>query len=190
MSRAYRITVRESATRTIRGTDEISTRLELLDILPPEDTARLLKGALAERGFKESDDGRMIRQDDGLTVIVDPCDGSVTIASEVSEQVGLEARRHTSGYDDIGPTEQEIRERVKDQLKGELDKKAAKEQARLQSKATEALEKHLNELQPELSQVVNKVTREALKQKAQQMGTVKEISENPESGELLIKIEV
>lgn len=190
MSRAYRITVRESETRTIRGADEISTRLELLDILPPEDTAGLLKGALVEQGFKEGEDGRMTRQDGGLTVAVDPCDGTVTVTSEVAEQVGLEARRHTSGYDDIGPTEKEIRERMKDQLKADLDKKAEQEAARLQGEATEKLERHLDELQPELARVVNKVTREALKQKARQMGTVKEVSENAETGELLIKVEV
>ena len=60
----------------------------------------------------------------------------------------------------------------------------------LQTQATEALEKHLDELQPELGKVVNKVTREALKQKAQQMGTVKEIAEDAESGNMTIKVEV
>ena len=54
----------------------------------------------------------------------------------------------------------------------------------------EALEKHLQELQPEISGVVNQVTRDALKQKAQQMGTVKEVSEDAETGSLTIKVEV
>ena len=55
---------------------------------------------------------------------------------------------------------------------------------------TEALEKHLAELQPELSQVVNKITREALKEKAKQMGTITEIAEDAQTGSLTIKIEV
>ena len=79
---------------------------------------------------------------------------------------------------------------MKDQLKQDLDKKFEQEQSRLQNKATEELEKHLQELQPEISEVVNQVTRDALKQKAQQMGTVKEISEDAESGSLTIKVEV
>ncbi len=190
MSRAYRITVREAETRELRGSDEIATRLELLDILPPEETAALLKGALAERGFKEQTDGTLTRQDGGLTVTVDPCDGSVSVKSEVAETVGLEVKRHTSGYDDIGPTEQDIRGRMKDQLKADLDKKAEQEAARLQGEATEALEKHLDELQPELGRIVNKVTREALKQKARSMGTVTEVHEDAEAGNLTIKIEV
>ena len=189
MSRAYRITVKESETRTLRGADEICTKLELLDILPPEDTAGLLKGALAERGFKEQADGTLTRQDDGLTVTVDPCDGTVSVKSEVSEKVGLEAKRHTSGYDDVGPTEKAIRDKMKDQLKADLDKKAEQEMARLQNEATEKLEKHLDELQPELGRVVNKVTREALKQKARSMGTVQEVHEDAD-GNMLIKVEV
>jgi hypothetical protein len=48
----------------------------------------------------------------------------------------------------------------------------------------------VQELQPEISTVVNQVTRDSLKQKAQQMGTVKEISEDAESGSLTIKLEV
>jgi hypothetical protein len=190
MSRAYRITVRESETRTLTGSDEISTRLELLDILPPEATAGLLKGALAERGFEEQPDGTFARQDGGLTVTVDPCDGTVTVKSEVSEAVGLEVRRDTSGYDDIGPSEKVIRERMKDQLKADIDKKAEQEAGKLQEKATAALEQHLDELQPELGRIVNKVTREALKQKARSLGTVTEVSEDAEAGNLTLTIEV
>lgn len=79
---------------------------------------------------------------------------------------------------------------MKSQLQDDLEKKAEHERERLQSAATEELEQKLCDLQPELSEVVNKVTREALKQKANQLGTIKEISENAESGELTIKIEV
>ena len=79
---------------------------------------------------------------------------------------------------------------MKDQLKQDIEKKAERETERLQTQATEALEKHLEELQPELGQVINKVTRDALKQKAQQLGTVKEIHEDAETGSLTIKIEV
>ena len=70
------------------------------------------------------------------------------------------------------------------------DSRAEKETERLQTEATEALERHLEELQPELAKVVNKVTRDALKQKAKQLGTVKEIAEDAETGSLTIKVEV
>jgi hypothetical protein len=190
MSRAYRITVKESDTRHLKAGDEISTQLEILEILPPEDMATLLKEELKKRGFAEQDDGTMVRKDGEITVTVDPCNGEVTVKAETQETVSQEAKREATGFNDVGPNESSLRDRVKDQLKSDLDKKFEQEQARLQNKATEKLEKKLNDLQPEISGVVNQVTRDALKQKAQQMGTVKEVSEDAESGSLTIKVEV
>lgn len=190
MSRAYRITVKETLTRELKGADEICTRLDLLEILPPEQTAQLLKDELKERGFSEQEDGTMTRADGPLTVTVDPCNGEVSVKSEVKEGVNLEATRETTGYDDLGPGESGLRRRVQEQLKQDLERKAEKEAERLQTAATDALEQHLEELQPELAKVVNKVTRDALKVKAKQIGTVKEIAEDAETGSLTIKVEV
>ena len=53
MSRAYRITVKESDTRHLKAGDEICTQLEILEILPPEDMAALLKEELKKRGFDQ-----------------------------------------------------------------------------------------------------------------------------------------
>ncbi len=190
MSRAYRITVKESDTRHLKAGDEIGTCLEILEILPPEDMATLLKNELRNRGFAEQDDGTMTRRDGDVTVIVDPCSGEVTVKAEAQETVSQEARRDATGFNDVGPNENNLRDRVRDQLKHDLDKKFEQEQTRLQTKATEELEKHLQEIQPEISQIVNQVTRDALKQKAQQMGTVTEITEDAESGSLTIRVEV
>lgn len=190
MSRAYRITVKESETRQLKGSDEICTHLELLEILPGDQMAELLRGELKNRGFEEVDDGRLTRTDGKITVTVDPCSGEVSVKSEESAEVKLEAQRDATGYDDVGMGQAAMRERARGQLKEVLDKKAEAEAGKLQAKATEALEKHLDELQPELGQVVNKVTRDALKQKAAQLGSIKEISEDAESGSLTIKVEV
>ena len=190
MSRAYRITVKESETRNLKAGDEICTDLEILEILPPEDMATLLREELKKRGFEEQEDGTMVRKDGDVTVKVDPCTGEVSVKAETDETVSQEARRDATGFNDVGPSENTLRDRVKDQLKQDLDKKFEQEQSKLQTQATEELERRLTELQPEISEVVNKVTRDALKQKAQQMGTVKEISEDAETGSLTIKVEV
>lgn len=190
MSRAYRITVKESDVRNLKGSDEICTQLELLEILPPEQMADLLKAALKEKGFEETADGTVARRDGTVTVTVDPCNGEVSVKSEVAEKVTIELKREATSYDDAGPGEKAVRERVTEQLRQDIEKKAEKETERLQTQATEALEKHLDEIQPELAQVINKVTRDALKQKAAQMGSIKEIAEDPETGNMTIKVEV
>jgi hypothetical protein len=145
---------------------------------------------LKNRGFEPREDGTLVRTDGKVTITVEPCTGEVTVKSESGETVTLEARRDASAYDDIGPGEKSIREKVREQIKQDLEKKAERETERLQTQATQELERRLEELQPELGAVVNKITREALKQKAQQMGTVKEIAEDEETGNLTIKVEV
>jgi hypothetical protein len=190
MSRAYRISVKESDTRHLKAGDEIGTTLELLEILPPEDMATLLREELKNRGFEEQPDGTLVRKDGATTVTVDPCSGEVTVKAEAEATVAQEAKRDATGFNDVGPGEASLRDKVREQLKQDLDKRFDQEQAALQKQATEQLEKKLQELQPEISEVVNKVTRDALKEKAQQLGTVTEISEDAASGSLTIKIEV
>ena len=190
MSRAYRISLKDSETRSLKAGDEIGTQLEILDILPPEDMGAILREELTRRGFQECEDGTMTRSDDSVTVTVDPCSGEITVKAHAEETVSQEAKREASGFNDVGPDEQSLRDRVKEQLKQDLDRKFEQEQSRLQNEATEKLEKKLEEIQPEISEIVNKVTRDALKQKAQQLGTVKEISEDAETGSLTIKLEV
>lgn len=190
MSRAYRITVKESETRSLKGQDEISTQLELLEILPPETMAELLKAELQNNGFAEQPDGQMVRQDGPLTVTVDPCNGEVSVKSELTEEVAIEVNRHATGFDDVGPDENQMRERIRNDLKQDIQNKADQETERLQGQATETLERHLEELQPELGRIINKVTRDALKAKAAQLGSIQEIHEDSETGNLTIKIEV
>ena len=40
MSRSYRVSVRECQNRTIRAEDHVSTQLEILEVLPPEQMAK------------------------------------------------------------------------------------------------------------------------------------------------------
>ena len=51
MSRAYRIRVRESLRKVVRAADHVSTQVELLNILPPDQIAALLAAELERRGF-------------------------------------------------------------------------------------------------------------------------------------------
>ena len=52
MSRAYRVSVRESRNRTLRAEDHVSTQLEILEVLPPEQMAALLADELERCGFQ------------------------------------------------------------------------------------------------------------------------------------------
>jgi FtsH ternary system domain X5 len=55
---------------------------------------------------------------------------------------------------------------------------------------TDRLERELGDLRRELDEIVNRVTAEALKRKAASMGSIKQLTEDPEVGSLTIVVEV
>jgi hypothetical protein len=65
------------------------------------------------------------------------------------------------------------------------DKKSA-----LETEVTKKLQDSLADIRRELDQVINRVTAEALKKKAAQMGRITELSEDKASGSLTIVLEV
>jgi len=189
MSRAYRIRVSESLNRTLRAEDSVSTQLELLEVLPPEQMAALLREELKGRGFEECD-GQLVRTEGDLSTTVDPQSGTVTVRSDATEEVELQGQREGLAYDDFGPGEKSVRKAISKQLQDDLGKQAEHEQGKLQAAATKRLEGHLADLRGELNGAVNRVTAEALKRKAAQIGQIKEVTEDPQSGSLTIRVEV
>lgn len=191
MSRAYRIRVKESIRRDVKAEDSITTQIELLEILPPEQMGELLARELEEHGFERQDDGTLVREEgNGVCITVEPCTGEVTIRAESEDKVEIEGSREGYGYDDVGPNSKQIKEKLSKELLSDLEKRAQQQEEKVQTAATQKLEKELADLQPEMDEVVGRVTSEALKQKAAQMGTIKEISEDREAGSLTITLEV
>jgi hypothetical protein len=189
MSRAYRIKVRESLRRVLRAHDRVSTQLELLEVLPAEQMAQLLTEELKRRGFEEKG-GVLVRQRNGVTVRVDPRAGTVTVESEASHEAALVGEKGGRAYDDLGPHAREVQKQLRQQVREQLEKEAEEKAAELQSQVTDRLEREVGDLRRELDQAVNRVTAEALKQKAAQLGQIKEMTEDPQTGSLTIVVEV
>jgi hypothetical protein len=190
VSRAYRVAVRESQNRTIRAEDHVSTTLEILGVLPPEDMAGLLADELARRGFERQGDEMVRQQGPDISVRVNVQTGTVTVRAEAQEQTRIEAQRESRAFDDDGPSSSAVRDELRKQAQQDIDRKAGEKQAALQTKVTDRLEGELNALRQELDEVVNRVTAEALKRKASQMGQIKEMTEDPQAGSLTIVVEV
>jgi FtsH ternary system domain X5 len=189
VSRAYRVSVRDCQNRTIRAEDHVSTRLEILEVLPPEQMGGLLADDLERRGFRR-DGTRLVRNQNGVTVTVETTTATVTVEAEASEEAIIQAERSDRAYDDAGPHAKVVRENLKQQVEKDIDQKAGERTASLQTKVTDRLEGELNDVRQELDQVVNRVTAEALKRKAAQLGQIKEISEDSRAGSLTIVVEV
>jgi FtsH ternary system domain X5 len=188
MSRSYRIRVRETLRRVIRASDHVSSQLELLEILPPEQMSELLAKELAAREF-ERQGNQCVRKSKGVTITVDLAAGSVTVQAESQQQANLSSEKEGRAYDDMGPQAKQIEQQLREQLKAGLEKDAARQASELQKKVTDKLEGALCDIRQELDQAVNKATAAALKLKASQMGQIKSVSEDA-SGSLTIVVEV
>jgi hypothetical protein len=191
MSRAYRIRVRENLHRVVRATDHVSTQLELLEILPADQMAELLAAELERRGFHRRAGSLCRQQHQGITVEIDPESATVTVRSEAADRVQLAAEKSAVLDRDQGQAHaQQAKEAVRQDLQQDLQKQLARRQTEIQQQVTEKLEGSLADLRQELNQVVNRVTAEALKRKAAQIGQIKEMTEDRESGSLTIVLEV
>jgi FtsH ternary system domain X5 len=190
MSRAYRIRVRESVRRVLRASDHVRTELELLEILPPEQMAALLAEELERRGFVKQGSS-LVRKEQGIQIRVEPATGVVTVEAESQEQVDLKAEKNVIANADQGrKLASETRKAAENELRQGLEREATKKAGELQKKVTERLEGRLDDLRKELDQAVNRVTAEALKRRAAQIGQIKEMTEDPQSGGLTIVVEV
>jgi hypothetical protein len=188
MSRAYRIRISESLRRHIQVDDGIQSRLEILEILPPEQTAALLERELEAAGFEQREDGQWVRVDeDGVEVRVDAQTSTVTVSAKADAELELERERVVTAW---AENDAATRERSQAQLQRELEGEVAQHEKDLQAQVTEALEGKLGDLRKELDQISNRVTAEALKQKAASMGEIQEISEDPQSGSLTIRVKI
>ena len=187
MSRAYRIKVSQSLRRVIRAEDHVSAQLEILEVLPAEQMAELLGRELQEQGFDVAD-GIATRCEGDVTVTVELATGTVTVKAEASQGVDLKGEKQGVSYEEWD--QNKARENLRQQLTKELEENAARQEQALQGQVTEQLEAELSNLRGELDTAVNRATAQALKQKAAQIGQIKDMTEDPQSGSLTIVVEV
>ena len=189
MSRAFRIKVQENLRKVLRAEDHVSTQLEVLDVLPCDQMMELLAAELEKQGFQR--DGNSMTQDrNGTIVEVDLETATVTVRREKKQSVQLSKAASGTIYDDVGPSRSQAQKRLSEQAQKDLEKEADKQNEQLQAKVTDELEAALGDIRRELDRAVNASTAEALKQKAAKMGTIKEMTEDPETGSLTIIVDV
>src|SRR5688572_11247996 len=124
MSRAYRIKVKESARHVVRASDHVSSQLELLEILPPEQMAGMLADELAQRGFAKQG-GKLVRQmPDGVVIEVDPHSATVTVKAQQEQEVTVEGERQGWSTVEKGKQHQRDRDKLREELLQDLQRQA------------------------------------------------------------------
>ncbi|WP_408890716.1 hypothetical protein ACJ2CR_09930 [Myxococcus faecalis] len=188
MSRAYRISVSESLNRIVHADDGVCSKLELLPLLSREETAGLLAADLAARGFVREGDVAVRTEADGVRVAVDVTTGEVSVTLAAQQEVELTAVGEvlTNAPSGTEATQKLAREKAR----AKLEDRAQDATEALREEVTRKLEGRLRDLKAELDAISNKVTAEALKVRASQLGTVEEIHEDAATGSLTIKVRV
>ena len=178
MSRAYKIKVSQRATHVLRANDQVSTHLELLEILPCDRMAELLENELKKRGFVEQGEKLIRRESDGVIIEIDPADASVVVKVESEKKVKLEGELQGWTTEPDGKQQAKEKLNLRKQLSQDLQRQAKAKEDELQQKLTNTLEGRLTDLRKELDQAVNRVTADALKEKAAAMGQIKAMTED------------
>src|SRR5262249_15943654 len=133
----------------------------------------------------------LVRRQKGVTVTIEADSGTVTVQAEAAEEVQLKGDKDCWAYGGEGrASRKKAQDAVRAALRQDLEQEAAGKTADLQKQVTDRLEAQLGNLQQELDQAVNRVTAEALKRKASQIGQIKNMTEDPQNGSLTIVLEV
>lgn len=184
MSRRYRVEMLESASRVVCVDDGVEIPLDALPVLPQKRMGEILAAELQRRGF-ERDEDTMRRSQDGVDIVIDLNESKASIRSGKKEEVeavlskkGWVEEEHASASE----------KRMRDGLQRELQKKLREEEQRVQEETTKHLEERLPGIAAELDAAIGITTKEALKEKARQLGEIKEMSEDSDS--LTIKVQV
>jgi hypothetical protein len=181
-SRPWRVTTPPPIKEVVLAEDHVNTKLDVPPILPPEQTGALVRAELEKRHFEEGEGGVMTRERGGVKVEVRPPTGEVTISVEASEEIEPPPSRPS-------PCGCRMRDALQEGIR-QSSRERNDRQGRLQRAVTSRLEGSLPRLGCELEGVAARVTAEALKQKAAQMGEIKQITEDPQTGSLTIVVEV
>ncbi|MFP2932681.1 hypothetical protein ACLESO_47540 [Pyxidicoccus sp. 3LG] len=190
MSRAYRVSVSESLNRVVQAEDGICSKLELLPLLSREELAGLLAEELASRGFTRDGDVALRTESDGVRIAVDVTTGDVSVTLAGQQEVTLTAKGEKSITNESPSQVEAAKEEARAKARAKLEDEAKDASERLREQVTRRLEGRLRDLKSELDAVANKVTAEALKTRARQLGTVEEIHEDAATGSLTIKVRV
>lgn len=186
MSRAYRISIKESLSQHVQVDDGVTSTLELLPILQKDRMGTLLGDELAARGFTRQGNTATRTEKNGVEVEIDLETGQVSASVHGHQDLELKTERSAVVDQDAKGEREEALRRV---AREALQREARAEEEALRKKATAQLEDTLKELKGELDAVVNRVTATALKTRAAELGQVESVHEDANGG-LTIKVRV
>lgn len=188
MSRVYRVRISDTLEQVVHVADGVTTKIDLIPILPKEQMSNLLAQELLKKGFKQSETSLSRLSNKGVNVSLDMETGEVKVS--ISHNVNVQESASADFNEDTDRvSESDANRRAREQIQAQLQQKVEKRKQELQQQTTSTLEKELKELRQEMDEVINSVTSAALKIRASQLGDIEDIKDDNE-GNITIKVRV
>lgn len=185
MSKPYVLRVHETVRRHVVVEDGVQTRLDLLEILPTDETSLLLEQELAKRGFTVEGGVATRTDEQGIVTRIDIEKRSVHVGKREERDVEVVIDRDVRSYK-AALDDSDI-ERIRNE-EGEAVIEQQRERDR--RKFTDQIEKKLGDARQELDAIVVAVTQQALRKRASQIGDIESIEEDAETGSMTIRVRV
>jgi hypothetical protein len=161
----------------VEVTDHADLEIRVLPILPRERIDEIIRRHLLEQGWSRADDGTLTKQIGDVQATLPP--GSSTIRVTLSDEKRVAVEAKVKGR--INPGDEAARARVDERAREQAEQKLAAAQADAQRELEEQIANQLlgvwRELRAELDEVVNVTTRQALEERAAQLGSIESIEE-------------
>ncbi|MFM8934100.1 MAG: hypothetical protein ACKOS8_19720 [Gemmataceae bacterium] len=200
MSYAYRIEVKESRLVEVSGKDSFTTRIEVVDVLPPGEMQAILERKLAEDGYAQEGD-LMVKAGGDVEVRIHPGTREVTVSSsrQATRQVDVKLHRSMEAHTPAEMTganqrRDAIRKDLESEAKEKLDHQAKVAEGlmeqQLRETATRTLKEALPRVREELGRIGHAAQAQALETKARRMGRVERVEHDPQNQSMTIVVKL
>lgn len=153
-------------------TDHADADVRVLPILPREQTDVIIRDHLRDRGWAEQPDGSLTKESDGAIAVLPP--GTSTVRVTLSDKTTVRVEASSKGRTDQATVTANATAKADAAIAAAQDK--AKRQ--LEIETADRLLKVWKDVRAELDEVANTVTKQALQQRATELGTVESETEH------------
>jgi histone H3/H4 len=175
-----RVVRSKDRSKDVSAQDEIHADVRLLPVLPEETMKDILRRVLEADGWKRESDGSMTKVIDGVTAELEADASKITLRAIEKKTVTVTEQR----VFDKDTSDREIDETLDAAASARLERAAQSEREALSRAAVARLLGAEPTLRAQVQSALNKVYREALEQRAKQLGQVEWVNEqgDPSSG--------
>lgn len=159
-------------------TDHADADIRVLPILPRETTDQIIRAHLRERGWADQPDGSLSKESDGAVAVLPP--GSTTVRVTLSDETTVKVTEISTGRIQQGNNADRAAVVARADAKADAAVAAAQATAKRELEAVTAgrLLRVWTEVRAELDEVANTVTKQALQQRAAELGSIESQTEN------------